>query len=61
MAQAKVDELREESLLLCSDDEIEDWSPTSELLGESLNLSYKPNIIVLTKKRAVVEIENMDD
>lgn len=49
-------ELKEESVILVSQEEIEAWDLLGEVLQQFLALDYCPNIITLSRKRALVEL-----
>lgn len=56
VSESKVAELREESIVLTSKVDVADWKSAGNVILEWFDLNYCPNIITLSKKRALVEL-----
>lgn len=57
----KVVELRDEYIVLSSECDIEDWNQASGALAERFDLSYCPYIIILSKRKALAELQSLDN
>lgn len=53
--------LRAELVVLSSMEEVSNWESVGTAIGPFLNFQYNPRMLVLTKKRALVEVETLGD
>lgn len=61
VSKSKVKELLEESVVLSSNDDVNDWSVARDALQSVLDLDYSPSIIVITRRRALAELLSAED
>lgn len=56
-----MEEIREESAVLESTEDIGDWTNAAALVKSSLNLGYELEVVVISKVRVLLEFQKSDD
>lgn len=58
VSQTKIEELRDESVVMISNREVDNWSRVGGWFQQTLKLSYMSNVTIVTRKRALLELQN---